>query len=161
MSIALTVTVRPSRYLLVAMTILCGLALLVAFLAWEADPQQYSLGSRIGLAISCVVMSMTAFWQFFFQRKAWTIDISGNGKIQIQEHAPTSTSNSAGKGAGIEVQLLARSTLWPLALFLHFSDHSQRTTSIVVLRDSLDPEGFRALAVACHWLGERRSKEQT
>lgn len=147
--------------MLVAMSILCGLALLVAFLALTADSQQYSLGLRISVAISCVVMSIAAFWQFFFQRKAWTIDISANGKIQLQEHAPTSTSNSAGKASGIEVQLLARSTLWPLALFLHFSDDSQSTTSIVVLRDSLDPGGFRALAVACHWLGERRIKEQT
>lgn len=59
----------------------------------------------------------------------------------------------------MDVQLLAHSTVWPLVLLLHFSDHRQRTTSIVVLRDSLDPEGFRALAVACHWLGERHRKE--
>lgn len=159
MSIALTVTVRPSRYLLVAMSILFGLGLLVAFLAWKADPQQYSPSLRIGLAISCVVMSITAFGQFFYQRKTWTIDIFGNGKIQLREHTSTHTPNPASKRASSEVQLLAQSTLWPLALLLHFSDKSQRTTSIVVLRDSLDPEGFRGLAVVCHWLGERHRKE--
>jgi len=53
------------------------------------------------------------------------------------------------------VRLMDASSLWPNLMFLHLQTESGRMVVLRILPDSVSPQEFRAISVACRWIAAR------
>ncbi len=148
MSIAMTVLVAPSRSLRM-LAAGAGASLAVAALAVGLlSPVQFTAGGCVAATqlFAGLCLLHTALRPATVQR----IDISGVGRLRLtvqQDLRPDAPG-------GMQVMLLPGSTLWPQLLLLRFAPvgaaggRAGRGRCVVVLRDSVAPDAFRALAVA-------------
>jgi len=150
MSIAISVVVQPSRSLTgLELAVCVGVALLgLAFGAGLIGNLPFWL--RGAAALVCLPPALAAILQRLSSRKIYHIDISDAGQIRLQ-------ARSVRRAAEIEsdaelVELLADSTLWPRLLVLRLRSADGKVRAVPVAADSLPPESFRALAVACRWI---------
>jgi hypothetical protein len=56
------------------------------------------------------------------------------------------------------VRLLEGSTFWPGLLALRLRDQDGKTTSLLVLPDSVAPGAFRALSLSLRWIASQDSE---
>lgn len=154
MSIAVSVTVKPSRLLFALTGAMCVIAVSVAPIVYFAEPGQFSYLFRAVLSTTCVASATVAISLAFSRRKTWCIDISGIGNIRLMEYKDAPQSFGQSDAFGRRVWLAGQSTLWPWCLFLHLRDEQQKVTTLLILKDSLPAEAFRALTVACRWIAE-------
>lgn len=157
MSIAVSAVIRPSRLLIGLTAGMCLIVLAVAFaLGLGIVGRDIDSTTRVILASVCSFLSFFGFYHGSTLRKTIHIGISGIGHIRI--------SDMTDKGACTEVlwphldgsekvvRLQAGSTLWSRALLLRLQMEDGRVAVIPVLPDSVSPESFRALSVACRWV---------
>ncbi|MFP5392708.1 MAG: protein YgfX [Gammaproteobacteria bacterium] len=165
MSIALSVLVRPSRLLrwaLAAHGAVLG-ALALALLSGRAGPVAWpgALAAMAGLAACALVRAA------LLARTAHQIDVSGLGELRVTVKHHESTAVGTASSQPVSMRLLPGSTLWPylLVLLLARRDSQRRrgaVLALLVLPDSLPPDQFAALAVACRSIGNRsRGKRST
>jgi toxin CptA len=164
MSIAVSAVLKPSRLLLVLVTGFClgvnaiGWALCVGLLGSLAG-----LWQPIGGGI-CLGISIIAFCYNLRSRKTLGIDISGIGQIRLNEYTvldkPAKDVRSPA-AAGLRckesqlVSLREGSTLWPMLLILFIEFENGRKEVLRIMPDSVPPDTFRALVVACRWIAAR------
>lgn len=156
MSIAVTVVVRPSRFL---NALLRGMCLCVALVgiaigfAWVGD---LSLPFRIPIATACIMASTVCFYAKY-NRDMYQISISGDGQIRLSEYGAVSDAkgHSVCEDASAEVfpvSLQDNSIVWPLLLLLRLKADNEKTFIVPILADCLSASGFRSLSVACRWI---------
>lgn len=145
MSIAVSAVVAPSRVLR-ALAALFGLCHLGAALAVWFLP-----GEPFRLAPLCAAFFLLAagFLLAFSARRTNTlrIDISGLGELRLTVQQDLSGRGAGGESA-VPAVLLPGSTLWPQLMLLRLRPADGAPLVLPVLRDSVTPQQFRALAVA-------------
>jgi toxin CptA len=146
MSIAVSAIVVPSRRLR-ALVALFGLSNLVAALVVGV-----ALADHYTLAPLCtgffLVAAVCMMHSVARAAKTLRIDVSGPGQLRLTVQQEL-RSNAAGEApAAIPVSLLAGSTVWPQLMVLLLRSEQGALTVLPILRDSLAPQQFRALAVA-------------
>ncbi len=153
MSIALSVTLRPSRMLrltLAAYGALCaGAAATLA--GWQAALFCYPHA----MASACALAALAALRCAMETGNARQIDISGPGEIRVsvqQSLGVTGPRNAP-------LVLLPGSTVWPsLLIVLLRAGAGGPRTSLVILPDSVAAGQFRKLAVAIKSIAGRDNK---
>jgi toxin CptA len=155
MSIAVSAVVRPSRILraVVAAYGLANVAAAFAVGAWRPA----------GFAAPLLAAALFAIAALFLLHscaaatKTHRIDISGPGTLRVTVQQDMATDGAvaapAGPPGGFPVALLPGSTLWPQLLLLRLGTEEGAVLLLPVLRDSVSPGVFRALAVAVGALG--------
>jgi toxin CptA len=156
MSIAVSVTVKPSNLLLALMIVLCTGVSMVALCIFLGLVGELGIWTRLFLGSVCASLAGDGFVRITNNRKNCHIDISGVGQIRVNGAGFAEVGpNPNGK----LVILLADSTLWPWLLLLRLQDEAGKVHALPILRDSLSSESFRALAVACRWVAAHRISE--
>jgi hypothetical protein len=157
MSIAVSIVIKPSRLVFAATSAIClGCALIGAAVGLGRIGEQ-PFAMRIAIAAACIAASLGAFCYAAWSRKAHHVDISGIGQIRLMETTAVaglvSGDNSiGGRRTGEVVTLMDDSTLWPGLMVLRLQTADRRIRTVIVLPDSVDRHGFRALSVACRWI---------
>lgn len=109
---------------------------------------------RVVVALVCLIVTGYAFCTAVMARKVYEIHISGVGQIRLSVR--TTSSLQAIKVSEVisaePVTLLPSSTLWSGLLILHLQNEKQKTEVVRILPDSVLPESFTALLVACRWI---------
>lgn len=178
MSIAVSTVVMPSRRLALLMA---GFCVGIAAVAW-----QLAFGAlidlpwvlRIALTAMLSILPACAAYAVISPGKSLRIDISDHGEIRVAEDKTcraTGLQNGrgqmgeAGRNAlenpgqdapGTMARLLPDSTLWAQLLLLRLHTEGQGTRNVLVLRDSVSAEHFRALSVACHWIAAHNDQSE-
>ena len=167
MSIAVSTVAMPSRCLALLMA---GFCVGVAAIAWQlvfGAVSDLPLALRVALTVAFTVLPGWASYRGICPGKSLRIDISEHGQIRVAEDmaciargrqsrchqaAQASQANPPRQVDGAIVTLLPDSTIWPhlLLLRLHASGHGTR--NVLILRDCMSAEHFRALSVACLWI---------
>jgi hypothetical protein len=159
MSIAVSAVVAPSRRLRLLLAVY-GVANLAAALAVGL-----LLPGRFQAAPVCALFFLVAGVLLLGgcrrATKTRRIDISGVGQVRLTVQQGMRTSDAAagvpaaGEPAGVPVALMAGSTVWPQLMLLRLRADSGAVVALPVLRDSVAPPVFRALAVAVGAIGGR------
>ncbi len=163
MSIATSVTVRPSRRLQLLM-LLMMIALVVVGLQLLRLP---AAGERLVLhQLLSVVCGAAALLLFSAARrlsKVVVIDISGLGVIRLHhtgrvaDATPVSVSDHQHSDA--VVQLMKDSTLWSSLLLLRLRSATGRVFVVPVLPDAVCADAFRSLSLACRWIATQAASD--
>jgi toxin CptA len=155
MSIAVSAVVTPSRRLR-ALVAAYGLANVAAALAVGfMQPDRFALAPLSGILFfavaACLLHSLAN------PTKTLRIDISGVGRVRltVQQDMGAGAANAVPAPAGEVVGLLAGSTRWPQLMLLRLQNEEGAVTLLPILRDSVAPGVFRALAVAVAAAGGR------
>lgn len=128
MSIAVSVSVRPSRGLRFAHAGLCCCVLASAVLC-----------PGVVAPLLCLLAGVLAWLVGRAPSIAQQLDISGVGRVRLAVYQYN----------GVAQCVLAGSTFWPRLLVLRFGDAAGGRRALVLLPDSVAPSQWRALAVAC------------
>jgi toxin CptA len=148
MSIAVSAVVGPSRRLR-ALVAAYGLANVAAALAVGV-----LLPGRFALAPLSTIFFFAAALCLLHGSSVVTnarrIDISGVGRLRltVQQDMGADAANAVPAPVGEAVELLAGSTRWPQLMLLRLQNEEGAVTLLPILRDSVAPGVFRALAVA-------------
>ena len=155
MSIALSATIKPSRFLAGLQFAMSAVLLSTSFwLVQSAAPLGFSFSLPHALAILCAIASFALLAQPLRRRTALRIDVTGLGQIRLLETLPDAEAGSTpwSDAVGEVVQLRQGSTLWPSLMVLRLQAVSGRLTTLILLPDSVSDDAFRALSVACRWV---------
>lgn len=157
MSIAISAVVNPSRLLLAAIGGMCGGIAFAAGMVGLSKVGELSFYPRCVMAGLCALTAFLGFFQAFWKRKTFRIDISGIGQIRLMEYNGVADSSRQrewpnGEDNGELVQLAAGSTIWPYLLLLRLEAEGRRTVVLPILPDCVGADNFRALSVACRWI---------
>lgn len=156
MSIAVTVMVRPSRFLSELLRSMCLCVALVGIaigFSWVGD---LSLPFRLPIAAACILASATYFYAKH-NCNTYQIAISGDGQIRLSEYgavfdATLHPACNDASGDAYLVSLQENSIIWPLLLLLRLKADNGKTFIVPIFPDGLSVSGFRCLSVACRWI---------
>lgn len=162
MSIAVSVVIKPSRLVFAMVGAICvgsiSIGLAVA-LGWSSE-----LGMAVRLVVggACICAGICGLSYATWTRKVHHIDISGIGQIRLVE--TTAVAEPAfcnyppdSLRVGEVVSLMDDSILWPFLLLLRLQTEDKQIKTVIVLPDNIEHAKFRALSVACRWIGARSS----
>jgi toxin CptA len=149
MSIAVSVVVKPSRLLFALVAAIAAGAALIGVAIGLGAVGSMPFWLRAVTQCLCLLLAFAGLMHAALHRKTYQLDISGVGQIRLRQDTPR--HNATQEHAKL-VTLQADSTLWPQFLFLRLRTENAAIDTVVVLPDSLPPESFRALAVACRWI---------
>ncbi len=153
MSIAVSVVVRPSRLLRLAL--LAYGAAHAACAAAVAGAQGGVMRAPAPLAGACLLAAALAWRRALRPEMTLQIDVSGLGEIRLTVQHKLGTTPAD----GAPLRLLPGSTLWPrLLLLLLSADDGRRQAVVLVLPGSVAPAQFRALSVALRVIARRDNK---
>lgn len=136
-----------------------GGVLLVALLIGSGAVGELSFAARTASALLMAIAAVCLCWRWHACRTAVQLDISGSGQIRLQKR-----HGVAGHAADEQAELLTllpASTIWSSLLILHLQNAQRQTEVVLILRDSVSPETFNALLVACRWLVMRGPETET
>lgn len=163
MSIAVTAVVRPSRLLLVMVTVAWLCVILIAGLVGCNYLGILPLWERLFLALTYFVMASSCWSLFFFAQRFYLIAISSAGQIRLLKL--DSSANDVQQVFGTDnpgwfvVNIMEDSTLWPKLLLLRLRSDNGGLTILPILPDSVSLQTFRSLSVACRWIAARINRE--
>jgi len=153
MSIAVSVTVVPSRRLRALLACFGAAHLGAASVVALLPPGRVLLAPAAFLfflvSAACLLRGAATL------TKTRRIDISGLGQFRLTVQQDLGTNDTQNAPAGQPVTLAAGSTAWPHLLLLLLRAEGGALTALPVLRDSVDPDAFRALSVAVRAAGGR------
>lgn len=158
MSIAVSAVVRPSKLLRLLIGILVVLAI-VSIGSVTVLARLSSMTSIVLIAAFAGILHL-AIVRANWLKKSLHIDISGNGQITVEEDIPVCRAEAAAPvrrtpDAGKAFRLMPDSTIWPHLLLLRLRAEDHTIRNLLVLPDCMDEASFRALSVACRWIGTR------
>lgn len=154
MSIAVSAVVQPSRILFWLLVMMCMNLLFIAGLIACGSMASLSIETRVALAMICAAIALYAFFRMLTGRRAYEIQISGTGQIRLavlQRKQRLIDDDLINEQAEV-VHLLPVSTLWSGLLLLHLQNEQKKIHVVTILPDSVQPESFKALLVACRWI---------
>ncbi len=154
MSIAVSAVVRQSRCLVGLLALKCAGLVLVAAVVGFGLVGDVHVAVRSFVAILCMACASYVFFRALKHRKIYKIHISGSGQIRL---VASIAGEAKAWDEGELVELLPDSTLWPGLLLLRLENAVGQTHNVVILPDSVTPDNFRALLVACRWIVMRHA----
>lgn len=163
MSIAVTTVVRPSRWLLVMVTVAWFCLILIAGLVGCNYLGVLSAWERSFIVIAYVFVASASWSSFFFAQKSYLIAISSVGQIRLLElgasvdNGLTVLNNDSSDKFIVKLQ--DNSTLWPTLLLLRLRSDNGHLAILCILQDSVSPQSFRSLSVASRWITARVKRD--
>ncbi len=164
---AISVVVKPSGVLLAAVGVMGAMTLFAAGMVASGKVGELSIYPRLLVTAFCIAAALAGFFQAFWNRKTFRVDISGIGQIRLREYNGSTSSSlvrgvlESDEGGELEVvKLMADSTIWPHLLLLRFQLGDGRITALPILPDCVSEESFRALAVACRWIAAQNTRAE-
>lgn len=158
MSIAVSAVVQPSRILITMVGAMSAVCAAAGMLAGLGQVGELTAGPRFVLCISGIFLAVFGFYHGVRYRKPLHIDITGTGQIRIapvNADKPCTRTNGPHVSAdGTVVRLLESSAIWPQLLLLRLQTEAGETIDLPILRDSVSPQGFRALSAAFRWISQ-------
>jgi toxin CptA len=153
MSIAVSVVVNPSRFLLAAVGAMCiGITSFAAMIG-TGHIGELSMPMRLLTAGSCTVTAFSAFYWVARTRKTFRIDISDIGQIRLEEYIGSGKFSLLADGAKSSVvTLMPDSTIWPHLLLLRLRGEDDQIKVLPILGDCIENDAFRTLSIACRWI---------
>lgn len=153
MSIAASVVVNPSRFLLAAVGGMCiGIAFFAGMIGLGRIGE-LSTSVRALTAGSCIFSAFSGFYWTVRARKTFRIDISDIGQIRLEEYIGSGKCSLLAEGAKSKVvSLMADSTIWPHLLLLRLKSEDDQIKVLAILRDCVEDDAFRTLSIACRWI---------
>lgn len=158
MSIAVSADIKPSRLLLTLMAIIVVAVAFAGAVFTFVQVGQLSFVLRISLVLACMLAAGLAFRLMQQNRIGVWLHISGTGQIKLVEHYALERHVASLVICDSLAQLLPGSTLWSNLLLLRLRLEGGRVRTIFILPDSVLPETFRALQVACRWVASHNSE---
>lgn len=161
MSIAVSVVVKPSRFLLAAVGAMCIGITLFAFLIGAGRIGETSMPIRLLVAASCTITAFSGFYWTARARKTFRIDISDIGQIRLEEYIGSGKFSLLVDGAKSNVvSLMPDSTIWPHLLLLRLRNENDQINVLPILRDCIEDDAFRALSIACRWIAAQAKRAE-
>lgn len=162
MSIATSVTIRPSRLLLAMVGITCSMTMVIACMILFSYIGDLPPASRYAVGVFVFFLAFFGFYHTVRNRKVLQLNISGTGQVRLSKVTDSISSCREQnwphvKDHGLKVRLQKDSTLWSHLLLLRLKSDDGTTTVIPVLPDSVSRDGFRALSVACRWIAAQQN----
>jgi hypothetical protein len=158
MSIAVSAVVQPSRILLAMVGAMSAVCAAVGVLAGLGQLGELTDGFRFVLCFSGFFLAFFGFYHGMWNRKPIHIDITGTGQMHIAavrgDKPCTKTNGSHVSANGTTVRLLKSSVIWTQLLLLRLQTETGETIDVPILRDSVSPQIFRALSIACRWISQ-------
>lgn len=156
MTIAVSVTVRPSRILFLMVAAMSLIASVVGFGIGLGYIGELSILYRWPIAAFILFTAVFGFYHGIRHRKLIHMDISGVGQIRLTEVCSAGACADPKRphvrdSSGV-VRLSGDSTIWPHLLLLRLLSDSGKISILPVLPDSVPRDDFRALSVACRWI---------
>jgi toxin CptA len=155
MSIAVCAVVAPSRKLRVLLAAFGLSNVAAAFTVGVWLPERFVL--PVPAAVFFLVAAAFLMHSCATATKTRRIDISGVGTLRLTVQQDMGADRAIPvqerPAGGFQATLLAGSTLWPQLLLLRLGTQAGTVLLLPVLRDSVAPGTFRALAVAVGALG--------
>jgi toxin CptA len=158
MSIAVSVVVKPSRFLFAINIIMCVCLVLAGIVFERVAGSDLDVGVKWTTVSILVLAAGLGFCRMLQKREIWRLDISVNGQIRLLKPV-VSTGNMPVTSCYHEaiedsklVRMMPDSTLWPYLLLLRLCTDEGVMYIVNVLPDSISMEGFRTLSVACRWV---------
>jgi len=162
MSIAVSLTIHPSRGLLFAARCMCFCVAVVGCAVGFGMMGHFSFAARVFIVLASLSGALFALFQLRHVGKTFRLDISAIGNIRLRQYDDRQRAgmlrDSSSDDDGESVRLMEGSTLWPGLMFLHLQSESGRMTVLRILPDSVSPQDFRALSVACRWIAARSNE---
>jgi hypothetical protein len=157
MSIAVSVTVKASRFLRAMVACMSGLVVVAAGSIVTGSVGDLAVWIRFPIGLLSTFLALLGFYHTLRHQKDLHIDISGIGQIRIRREEVLSGSCQERNWPhvpkdGQPVRLLHDSTLWTNLLLLRLQTNDGKMIVVPVLPDSVSRDGFRALSVACRWI---------
>ncbi len=117
-----------------------------------------SLFARFFVLIIGITSAFLAFIEFRKYRSLWVLDISGTADIRA------SVTSRATRRAAVETSrqlneihhLAAGTLLTPILLLLRLADSHDDVNTVLIFPDSVSPDAFRRLSLACRWHAAQR-----
>lgn len=148
MSIELSVTLPPSKYVRTSLLIFC----MVLFMLGAGVLARTDLPKPAGWGLGGAMFVASA-WVWHVRQKMLQIHhltILKSGQMYLR----------LGQAESRMVLLQASSTLWPQALFLRLQDTAGHNYSVLVMADCVSASELRALLVSCRWsMAKNRPKK--
>lgn len=145
--------------LLGCMVVVC-LAVSLVMLAGLVGEQ--TLLVRIFVALfpgAAAVAGSVALWRTDLPRR---LDISGTGQVRISGKLLATSDDAATPNASANTtrlcKILTGSLLIPSLLVLRLQQDAGSVITLAIFRDSVSPEAFRRLSVACHWVAAQHHR---
>lgn len=163
MSIAVSAVVKPSGVLFAMVGGMAVGAILLAVLIAAGAVGDSAFAPRVVAATVCILIVLQGFCRFALNRIPRRIEISGGGQIRLAKQYSSAHSADSGivKSSGELLQLTRNSICWPGMLLLLLQTEGGQTYILPVLRDSVAPDDFRAMSVACRWIVARSHSVQS
>jgi len=150
MSIALTVTLRPSVKLHIVAILFSLVILFVGiYLCATGDASHYwhylSGTFSVIVAISCYLKIRS------LNRKTWRIAVNDHGEFQCTCLNYRSTQRKSAISS--PYVLASGTTLWSNLLFLRLKGRDSNTLiNLMIFSDALNKDEFRQISIACRWV---------
>jgi toxin CptA len=160
MSIAVSAVVQPSRLLSLMIGGLVVVSLASGVVIGIGEATELSITASFFLCIFSPFLVFVGFCHGIRQRKPIHIDISGAGQLRVAEvffESCAKQKRPQVKDNGETVRLLKTSTIWPHLLLLLLQTESGKISVLPILPDSVSPDTFRALSVACRWIAQHEN----
>lgn len=158
MSIAVSVTIRPSKRLTMAVygmsVMIIGGVLMTLFELLG----NFSSETKLLMTVSGLLGVGIACNRFHAEQVGWGIDISGTGVIRLWPQAGGRSGDDDGQ---VVYQMLPGSSLWPQVMLLRLRSEAGQTVSVRILPDSVTVQEFRSLSVALRWIAARGAHDKT
>lgn len=147
MSIAVTVTLLPSRRLKAVAALLSVALTFTGFYCFQVHGQPLWL--RVLTGVVCLVAATANLRQTrTLNARCWRIAIAGSGLF----YCDTGTGAAGHHRGKFACELTSRSVLWPGILLLRLRRlDNDNMINLVILSDALCAEDFRRVSVACRW----------
>jgi toxin CptA len=165
MSLAVSAVIKPSKCLIGAALGMCIGVISIGILIGLGHFGELFWPYKVGLSVLCNFFALFGVYCVLQAIKTRHIDISDIGQIRLVEYSALVSSNSEPmtpykSEVGNIVNLTPNSTLWPHMLLLRLRQEDGLVTTVPVLPDSIDKEGFRRLSVACRWIAAHNNPSE-
>lgn len=113
---------------------------------------------QVALALLGTLALSWSYVRWYRARASLVLHISGAGQMRLAKQDLAETTAIDGQEKCELVRLLPTSTIWPCLLVLHLQKMQGETEVVLILRDTVTPEVFHGLLVACRWIAARRAE---
>ncbi len=159
MSIAVSASIQPSRLLKCLVTGMALGCIAIGLVVGLDHANNLSLSLRFFLMSACAVAGSLAILNFARRKDPVLLDGSANGLITLLVVNPgISAPNISSPVLRRSFELLNSSTLWSFMIILNLRAECGAKRTLLIFPDTVSPDVFRRLSVACRWIAGRGEK---
>ena len=162
-SIAISVSIKPSRLLKIALAAMVLLSILVSSSIAFNLVGQLNTVMRSVLTVIGLVAAAKFCAELLKQRHTVALDIRGTGEIKLRATLPNVKDDIRAvidASPAVVCSLAAGSVITPVILVLRLADNHGNINTLLIFTDSVTGDAFRRLSLACRWLVGHQKRQQ-